>query len=244
MLSAGFLYTFVTGPTAFALTTTDLPELRWTERDAVEARLALEEGVNVFRIDTAPLEAALEALPAVADAEVSVELPDAAVMVTIEEREAILAWEAGETRFLADRAGVLFAAVPLDAALPTGVIVVQDRRLDAGSHFAVGDRLDAVDLDVATRLGSLTPADVGSAASRLRVRVTEADGFVVLVDQGWTAVFGFYSPATRPTDMIPGQVRLLRSFLADREETVARVILASETGGTFIPKRTPGPTPR
>ena len=226
MLAAGFLYTFVTGPSAFALTATQLPEPRWTEREAVEAALALE------------------ALPAVAAAEVRVELPEAAVVVTIEEREAILAWEAGETRYLADRSGVLFAAVPNDAALPPGVIVVQDRRLDATSRFAVGDRLDAVDLDVATRLGSLTPADVGSAASRLRVRVTEADGFVVHVDQGWVAVFGFYSPATRPTDMIPGQVRLLRSLLAGREESLARVILASETDGTFIPRRTPGPTPR
>jgi hypothetical protein len=244
MLAAGFLYTFVTGPSAFALTATHLPEPRWTEREAVEAALALEEGVNVFRIDTAPLEVAVEALPAVADAEVRVELPEAAVVVTIEEREAILAWEAGETRFLADRAGVLFAAIPTDAALPSGVIVVQDRRLDAASHFAVGDRIDPVDLDVATRLGSLTPADVGSAASRLRVRVSEADGFVVLVEGGWVAVFGFYSPATRPTDMIPGQVRLLRSLLAGREETLARVILASETDGTFVPKRTPAPTPR
>jgi hypothetical protein len=139
---------------------------------------------------------------------------------------------------------VLFATVASDAPLPGGVTIVQDRRLDAASRYDVGDRIDAVDLDVATRLGSLTPADVGSAASRLRVRVTESDGFVVLVEGGWVAVFGFYSPATRPTDMIPGQVRLLRSLLADREETLARVILASETGGTFIPKRTPAPTPR
>jgi hypothetical protein len=132
--------------------------------------------------------------------------------------------------------------VALEAALPAGVAVVEDRRTGADEHYAIGARLDPVDLDVATRLGSLKPPDVGSAAPRLRVRVTDSDGFVVFVEKGWSAVFGFYSPATRPTGIIPGQVRLLRSFLVGKEATVARVILASETDGTFVPKATPKPT--
>jgi hypothetical protein len=44
--------------------------------------------------------------------------------------------------------------------------------------------------------------------------------------------------------MIPGQVRLLHSLLAGREATVERVILASETDGTFVPKATPRPAKR
>jgi hypothetical protein len=83
---------------------------------------------------------------------------------------------------------------------------------------------------------------VGSAAPRLRVAATNADGFVLSTVDGWLAVFGFYSPATRSTDMIPGQVRLLRSLLAGREATLSRIILASETDGTFVPKRTPKPS--
>ena len=74
------------------------------------------------------------------------------------------------------------------------------------------------------------------------VRITESEGFTVLVDRGWVAVFGYYSPATRPADMIPGQVRLLRSLLTGREATVAKIILASETDGTYIPKQTPKPS--
>ena len=244
MLASGFLFSFVSGPSAFALTSTELPDLVWTDQQVVRDTIALPEGTNVFRLDTAPLESALEGLPAIASADVSVELPDSAIVVTIEEREAILAWEAGDTRFLADRSGVLFASIPLDGALPPGVAVVEDRRLGAPGSFAIGERLDAVDLDVATRLGSLTPADLGSAASRLRVRITEGDGFVVLVDRGWIAVFGYYSPATRPTDMIPGQVRLLRSLLAGREDALAKIILASETDGTYIDRQTPKPTRR
>jgi hypothetical protein len=241
MIVSGFLLTFVTGPSAFALSRTELPSLEWTADADLHAALAVPEGANVFRLDTAPIEAALEALPGVASADVRVALPDAAVVVAIEEREAILAWEAGDTRFLADREGVVFATIALDEALPAGVAVVEDRRAGAAGNLAIGSRLDPVDLDVATRLGSLTPADVGSAASRLRVRVTDPDGFVIFVDKGWTAVFGFYSPATRPTGMIPGQVRLLRSYLDGREAATARVVLASETDGTYLPKPTAKP---
>src|SRR5262245_8622721 len=240
MLVAGFLFTLVSGPSAFALAATRVPDLRWTDEATVRETLALGQAQNVFRLDTGPLEAALEALPAVADADVHVELPEAAVVVAVREREPILAWQAGNTRYLADRDGVLFASVPLDAELPPGVAIVQDNRLDAPASYAVGDRLDPVDLDVATRLASLRPGDVGSAAPRLRVRITESDGFTVFIDRGWIAVFGYYSPATRPADMIPGQVRLLRSLLADRgEATVAKVTLAAETDGTYVPKSTP-----
>jgi len=238
MLAAGFLYSFVSGPSAFALAKVDLPALRWTDPAVIRTTLSLDEGTNVFRIDPGPLERAIEALPAVADADIRVALPEASVVVTIEEREAVLAWKAGDGRLLVDRAGVLFATLPEDATLPFGVAVVQDRRVGS-ERLTVGDRIDAVDLDVATRLASLSPADVGSAASRLSVRVTQGDGFVVLVDRGWSAVFGFYSPATRPADMIPGQVRLLRSLLAGREDDLERIILASETDGTYVPRATP-----
>ena len=126
----------------------------------------------------------------------------------------------------------------MDAKLPAGVAVVEDRRSGAGATLAIGGHLDAVDADVATRLGSLTPTDVGSAAPKLRIVVTDGDGFVLTASKGWTAVFGFYSPATRSTDLIPCQVRLLRSLLDGREGTLTRIILASDADGTYIPKAT------
>jgi hypothetical protein len=244
MLASGFLLSFVTGPSVFALTTTELPTLTWTNADAVRAALALPVGGNVFRLDTAPLEAALQALPAIASAEVSVRLPDAAVVVRVEERQPVLAWQVGHTRYIADREGTVFATLDEKAPLPDGVGVVDDRRTGGVVPLEVGSRLDAVELDVATRLGSLTPGDVGSNATRLGVAITDLDGFVVTTAGGWTAVFGLYSPATRSTEIIPGQVRLLRSLLAGREALLSRIILASATDGTYVPKATPKPTPR
>jgi hypothetical protein len=244
MLASGFLFTFVTGPTAFGLSRTDLPPLTWTSIADVTARLAVSPGTNVFQLDTAPLEAALHTLPGVADASLSVALPDAALVVHIAERQPVLAWEVDDQRFIADGTGTIFAIVDRAAKLPAGVAVVDDRRLGAGQDLRIGGHLDAVDLDVATRLGSVTPADIGSNAALLQLVVTTQDGFVIAAPGGWLAAFGFYSPATRSTDMIPGQLRLLRSLLDGREATIRRVVLASATDGTYVPRNTPKPSTR
>lgn len=244
MLASGFLFTLATGPTAFGVSRTDIPRLTWTDGTAILAVLDLPAGGNVFRLDTAPLEAALRTLPGVAAADVSVQLPDAAVVVTIEERRPVLAWQVRDRRYIADSEGVIFAEVDATEALSAGVAVIDDRRQGAISLLSIGGRLDGVDLDVATRLGSLTPADLGSAATQLQVAATDTEGFIVTTPGGWTAVFGFYSPATRPTDIVAGQVRLLSSLLAGREGTVRRIILASETDGTYVPRTTPQPTRR
>ncbi len=84
------------------------------------------------------------------------------------------------------------------------------------------------------------PADVGSSAASLAVEVTDQNGFVVVAKpDGWSAVFGFYTPSLRTTVLVPDQVRLLRSLLIGREQLVDRVILASATDGTYLPRATP-----
>lgn len=242
MLALGYLWTLVTGPAAFAMGRLDVPDLRWTDADAVEAALADVPGANPFWLATAPLEARLVALPTVRSAEVGVSLLEGRLLVTIEEREPILGWQVDDTVFLADADGVIVATRTADGAGPT-LPTVLDRRTGAGSGLEIGASLDAVDLDVATRLASLGPADIGSAAPALAVVVTDRDGYVVQTP-GWDAVFGFYGPATRSPEMIAGQVRLLRTLLLDREDDVARIILASDTDGTYVPRTTPRPSPR
>ena len=60
----------------------------------------------------------------------------------------------------------------------------------------------------------------------------------------WNAVFGIYSATIRPPEMLPGQVRLLRSLLAGREGRVGWVILADGQAGTFTaPGVRPPPPP-
>ena len=238
LASAGALYGLALTP-AFTLARTDIPELRWTTREAAASAIATPFGVNLFRLRTAPIEARLRALPGVADAHVSVSLPDTLV-VEIQEREAILDWAVGDVRFLVDRTGVLFALAPADGTA-AGLPAITDSRATS-ARLAVGSRLDPVDMDAATRLGSLVPIDLESSATSLVVAVTDANGFVVgTVPRSWIAVFGLYTPSLRTPAIIPGQVRLLRSLLAGREETIERVILADEDSGTFIPRATAVP---
>jgi hypothetical protein len=125
--------------------------------------------------------------------------------------------------------------------LPT----VDDRRA-ASAGLSVGRTIDTVDLDAATRLASLVPADVGSESEGLVIQLSDANGYVMRTrPPSWMAVFGFYTPSLRTPELIPGQVRLLRSMIIGREPLVDKVILASEEDGTLstFPPPSPSVTP-
>ena len=243
LLAAAAVYG-VTNASTFAFRDLRLEGAAITDPAAVDQVLEDQRGTNVFGLQTGPLEAALLELPSVGSADVHVSLPESLV-VRLEERVAVLVWRVGARRYLVDRDGRLFGRVgdepPAEvAALP----VVEDRRATSAG-LAIGGRLEPVDLDAATRLASLVPADVGSEAEGLTVAVGVANGFVVRArPESWSAVFGFYTLSLRTPDLIPGQVRLLRSLLIGREPLVDRIILASETDGTYVLKPTPKPTPK
>jgi POTRA domain, FtsQ-type len=228
----------VAATTVFGLGPVVVHGARLTNPADIAARLELSPGTNLFALATEPLVARVRGLPAVAAADVTVRLPDT-LDVDVVEREPILAWDVGPRRFLVDRDGLLFAELDEAARTTPTLRVMTDTRAGSAS-LAVGGRLDALDLDAATRLGSIAPADVGSVAPRLSVSVTDENGFVMsTVPTGWSAVFGFYTPSLRRPDLIPGQVRLLRSLLAGREPLVQSVILASDTSGTYVPRPSP-----
>lgn len=229
----------------FSARTTTVSGNTWTSEDQVLAALAVPAGQNVFTVKTWELEGRVEQLPAVAGATVTVALPDQ-LHVDVAEREALLAWVVDDHTYLVDGDGALFTELGEDPpeeadALPH----IVDRR-DAGRALAVGSVLDDVTLDAALRLGSLTPEQIGSQAERLSMRLDDLNGFVLHAEpQKWNAIFGFYTPTLRTTDLIPGQVRLLRSFLLapEHEETnVIRIILADERSGTWVPRVTPKPS--
>jgi cell division protein FtsQ len=241
LLAAAGLYGAISSD-AFSARHVEVTGATWTPEDAVLAALAVRPGQNLFSLRTDVLEDRLAVIPAVRSADVSVALPDT-VRVDVQERVALLAWRAAGHTFLVDETGLLFgqpgdAAPELAGALP----VVVDRRVES-TAVGVGSSLDAVTLDAALRIGSLTPANVGSSSSRLEIRLDDSNGFTVRGQPlGWTAVFGFYTPTLRTTDLIPGQVRLLRSTILGREETILRVVLADDRSSTMIPRPTPQPS--
>ena len=241
LATAGLIWGAVASP-VIAVKTVEVEGAIQTGDDAVRAALALPAlAPNAFTVATDVLRERLLALPAVADAQVSVGLPGV-LRVRIVEREPVLAWRLPGALLLVDRDGRIVADAGADGAGPAGAAavglpVVADRRPLAETP-AVGDHLDALDLDVATRLLSLVPADIDSAAPALLVGVDERDGWTLIPTVGdpWTAVFGFYGPEIRGPAMIPEQVRLLKSLLAGREETLLRVVLAGAREGTYTLK--------
>ena len=241
LVSAAAVYGVGASP-AFNYTRLEVEGVVFTDRAAVEAALAGARGENLFRLATSPLQAQIETLPTVAHAGVDIRLPGT-LAVTVDERQPVLIWQVGERRWLTDAAGAVFAELGDDPpAEASSLPVVTDRR-SLSASLAVGSQLDPVDLDAATRLASLTPDDVGSSAASISVTVTDETGFALsTAPEGWSAIFGFYTPSLRTTELIPGQVRLLRSLLDGREADVGRVVLATATDGTYLPRTTPKPS--
>jgi hypothetical protein len=237
---------------AFGYRRLDLVGASLTSEATVRRELGVAADVNLFRLSTDGMAARLRSLPAVAGATIEIALPDT-LRVRLVEREAIVVWQVGDRRLLVDADRVAFA----EASGATDLPVIVDRRvpaetdLDPDSRGAaarlsqvrairIGDTLDPVDFDAATRLGSLRPADVGSGAAGVQVTIDDEHGFSLDSGKdGWTAIFGFYTPTIRKTESIPGQVRLLRSLLAGREPTIATITLADELQGTYTIKAAP-----
>jgi hypothetical protein len=214
----------------------------FTEEAAIVDALQTARGTNLFTLVTRPLEDEVRKIPTVRNADVSVRLPSTLV-VRIRERTAILVWRLGARRYLVDNDGRLFAKVPEEPTPDTAALpVIEDRRA-AMVDLVVGSTLDPVDLDAATRLGSLVPSDVGSSADGLLVFISDANGFTIRTrPASWQAVFGFYTPTLRTPELIPGQVRLLETLLTGREPRIDKIILASATDGTYTEKPSLSPS--
>lgn len=229
------VYGLTTVP-ALAITRIEVSPLSWTDRDTVIQRLGVEPGINAFQLSTDQLAERLGTIPSVAGARVEVRLPDT-LAVTVTEREPILAWQVGDATYLVDREGMLFALASSASGTLASLPTIVDGRAGSRAVLAIGTKLDPTDLDAATRLASLKPADVGSQADGLTVRITDADGFIITTTPAsWIAVFGPYSPVLRSPELIPGQVRLLRSMLFGQEARLLRIVLADETHGTVVPR--------
>lgn len=242
LISAGAIYG-AGASSAFEYRTLELAGDRYTAAEHVRELVGVAGGANLFLVSTDEIEARIAGIPTVAGVEVDVSLP-ATIRISLRDREPVMAWRVGERSFLVDAGGLLFAEAgdgsgDEAASLPA----IADGRAESQS-LAVGDTLDSIDLDAATRLGSVRPDQIGSTARSLRLSVSDRNGFVVRADpDGWTAIFGFYTPSLRTPDLIPGQVNLLRTLLDGREPAVDEVILASDTDGTYIARPTPAATP-
>ena len=219
------------------------------DSDAVIAAANIPIGSSLLGVNLRAAEEAVAALPLVESVRVSAGLPDG-IQIRVREKSLLLRWQIGDRIYaitergeLLGETGSLNLAPSAAAALAAAPLLYDDR---APSPLPAAGALTATELDVATRLASLTSEDLGTAATTLALRLTSDFGFVVEATGPsieWNAVFGIYSVTIRPTSMIPGQVRLLRSLLASRETGIGWVILADDQAGTYTVKGVRPPPP-
>ena len=217
--------------------------------DAVIVAANIPIGSSLLGVNLRAAEEAVAALPLVASVRVSAGLPDG-IQIRVREKSLLLRWQIGDRIYAVSESGELLGeTATLDlapsaaAALAAAPLLFDDR---TSSPLPTVGQLTATELDVATRLASLTPEDLGTAATTLTLRLLSDFGFVVEAagpSIEWNAVFGIYSATIRPTSMIPGQVRLLRSLLAGRETRIGWVILADDQAGTYTAKGVRPPSP-
>lgn len=218
-----------------------------TSIDDARAAIGIEaaDRPNVFGLPTAAMARRLAGLPTVASAQVGVRLPDG-LTATIVERTPLFRLEVAGGTFLVGADGMLLATAPAgDSTGRERLPMVVDKR-GADRALGPGDRLDDIDLAAMTTIAALSPAELGSGTSALRVAVDDGEGFTISAEPaGWRAVFGFYTLNLRPTSIIPRQVQCLRSLLGDGEERVDTVYLepTADRCGTFRPRETPSPSP-
>ena len=219
------------------------------DSEAVITAANIPIGSSLLGVNLREAEEAVGALPLVASVRVSAGLPDG-IQIRVREKSLLLRWQIGDRVYAVSESGELLGetatlnlAPTAAAAFAAAPLLFDDR---TPSPLPTVGQLTTTELDVATRLASLTPEDLGTAATTLTLRLLSDFGFVVEAagpSIEWSAVFGIYSATIRPTSMIPGQVRLLRSLLAGRESRIGWVILADEQAGTYTAKGVRPPPP-
>ncbi|MGI8928708.1 MAG: cell division protein FtsQ/DivIB [Candidatus Limnocylindrales bacterium] len=221
----------------------EVSSLVYTQPDVVRQAISLPEDAapNIFRIDTRSMSRALEALPAVARADVYLTLPHRLV-VSVTERTPTFVLTTPAGAFVLDVDGFVLDELPPAEAIDLSLPVVDDVRDQFGPDLEVGGRLDQVSLDAMLRLAAITPELIGTAYETMSLKVDDTDGYVLSAEpDGWRAVFGHYTPNLRPVDLIDRQVQCLRARVEAGEQGIAVIYLATldDRCGTFLPERTP-----
>ncbi|HET6745782.1 MAG TPA: FtsQ-type POTRA domain-containing protein, partial [Candidatus Limnocylindria bacterium] len=151
-------------------------------------------GASVLSIDSEALQKRLTALPAIAEASVTVSLPGD-LRVELSEKAPAFVWRTSAVQLIGAADGTILAELPLDAELDQdlgGLPGVTDARR-ASRGWTVGDVVNDAEVRVALRLVALDPDLIGSRSRSLTVSVDDQFGFMLASSQPvWRAAMGFY----------------------------------------------------
>jgi hypothetical protein len=194
-------------------------------------------GRNVLAVDTRAVEAALERLPSVAEADVRASLTGVVEAALVEPRVAFV-WDTRRARLLVADDGTIFSSVDAEAALPdalAGVPRILDERR-GGRSLRVGDELPSALLAPTREVLGIDPTALGSATPGVAVHLDDEYGFrLVSTQPAWEIALGVYGTDPRET-VAEATARL------ERQVTAVRTLFTSraETGISWVDVRNPG----
>jgi cell division septal protein FtsQ len=208
--------------------------------------LALDEiidgyrGVPLLSVDVDVLRHRLMELPAVADAQVTMQVPGE-LRVSITEKRPAFIWRTSAVQLVGAADGSIITELllsdPPDAGL-SKLPVVQDDRF-ASRALTVGDALPAAELRVARRLFALDPELLGSRARRLSVSLDDEFGFLITSPHpAWRAAIGFYQvdpheDRASADARLEQQLAAIRTLFATRPEQAVSWLDARNPGKVY-----------
>lgn len=213
---------------------------RWTSASRLEEALEPLRGRPLLTLDRRAVEAALTALPAVAEARVEAYLPDR-VEVTVTEEVPALVWQTSAVQMVCAADGTVIGQVARGAPLPEALValpLVDDLR-GPSRDIIIGDRVPADEVRTAQRLVAIEPATLGSAAERLTIRIDEQYGFIIVASEiGWSAAFGYYGLDPQEADadiaaFVERQAASVRTLFAEQPETSVAWVDARNPGRVY-----------
>jgi cell division septal protein FtsQ len=210
---------------------------RFTDAEDLERIVGPQRGASVLAVDTDAIVGRLERLPAVASATVDVSVFGTVEATVVEEAPAFV-WETRSGRFIGAGDGTILAGGRHDDELPAelgSLPHVIDHRF-AARLITIGDVLPSELVRIALRVAAVEPAVLGSAASRLVIRLDDEYGFRLVADDGaWEVALGVYGLDPRETPA-EADARL------ERQVTAVRTLFATrpEAGIGWVDVRNPG----
>jgi cell division septal protein FtsQ len=235
----GGMVTLVNGPWLRVVRTVHAGE-RYTPAEQLDAVLSGYVGQPLLALDSAAVEAQLRSLPAVAEARVGGQLPDA-LAVTIVEKRPAATWLTQGARLVLGPDGAVIGSLPRTGELPPeleSLPAVEDRRSDSRA-LTVGAAVPLAELRAAERLLSIDPELVGSRARGFTVRIDDEYGFVLASDQpSWEAALGFYQAVPGETQeealaRLEAQLTAVRTLFAERPERSVGWVDARNPGKVY-----------
>ena len=211
----------------------------WTEQRRLDAVLEPLRGTELLGIDAGELASRLEAIPAVAGARVATFLPDR-LEITLSEESPAFVWRTSAVQLVGGSDGTVIGEVALGRTLPPPLAAlpfVDDRRKPS-RNIVIGDRIPVDERETALRLAGMQPANLGSEAKRLTVRIDEQYGFIVVANTGWSAAFGFYGldpaePSGDTAARIDAQAASVRTLFAQQPERSVSWVDARNPGRVY-----------